>query len=420
MKIINDLKEKIKLLFYDSHLPEVQEGNIIWAKRYDNEKEMLSIPEGHREGPYVIIHKDKKKVYGLKCGSNPKDNIYTRVKLSKELYGLNKDTYVYTAKLVLLNKERYEHYINNIFQEDLDNIHKSMDIYKIRTGNKIDVYPPDKIIYDFTEGDIVKYKGKDYYIYSADLQYYYLMPIYRTTNGDIDINNRKYSFDFDEEKIMKIPLNEKLQIENITDMKKRKLIKLYRAKAILSMKEKNTLKRGKLINYKDNMYYIYGEYEQTFLVYDIHRQNNESLFEIIINGCKYYTSFEENALPKEMECKILQSASEIEMEEIKKAKKSIKKLEKTPKVKKESYYKIMKEGAIIMDTSFEKYVIIKRSGNTIYFVSLDENKNMYFYDLTQMQTDISFTEYMEKFKYMFIKKEYSDKELSLSKAYKLK
>ena len=46
-------------------------GDIIWAKRYKNEENMLSIPEGHREGPYVVIENRGNYLVCLYCSSHP-------------------------------------------------------------------------------------------------------------------------------------------------------------------------------------------------------------------------------------------------------------------------------------------------------------------------------------------------------------
>lgn len=53
--------DRIKLRFFDSKLPDLKAGDLVWAKRYNTEEEMLEIEEGHREGPYIVIYRDKKK-----------------------------------------------------------------------------------------------------------------------------------------------------------------------------------------------------------------------------------------------------------------------------------------------------------------------------------------------------------------------
>ena len=72
-------------------------GDIVWARRYRNEKEKNKIDKGHREGPCVVIKKDSNKVYVLNCTSNPHLEVKWKLifyPLSKLEYNLNKSTYI--------------------------------------------------------------------------------------------------------------------------------------------------------------------------------------------------------------------------------------------------------------------------------------------------------------------------------------
>ena len=66
MKLIKYIKE----LFYDSKLDFLNEKDIIWCKRYSTEEVKNKIDIGHRVGPFIVIYKKGKRVYGLECGSN--------------------------------------------------------------------------------------------------------------------------------------------------------------------------------------------------------------------------------------------------------------------------------------------------------------------------------------------------------------
>ena len=106
------------------------------------------------------------------------------------------------------------------------------------------------------------------------------------------------------------------------------------------------------------------------------------------------------------------------MKIIKKIKKTNKKSEKIPKIKVKPYYKNMTEGSIVIaDGTLDKYLIIKRIDNTIYFVSLDGNRNIYFYDLTGERPLISFSEKMNKLQFAFEKEKYTEEDISFSKSY---
>ena len=61
-------------------------GDIIWAKRYQNEKEKEKIMEGHQEGPYVVIKKTFFNVYALFCTSKYNNNNFTHIIPTRVLY----------------------------------------------------------------------------------------------------------------------------------------------------------------------------------------------------------------------------------------------------------------------------------------------------------------------------------------------
>lgn len=120
------LKETIKNIFFKSNLEFLNEGDVIWAKRYSNEKEKLDIKEGHRESPYIIIKKTKRKVYGVECttNNNTNKNIITKLPLSNRKYPFLKDCYANMEKVVLLNRERYVKKIGIIDEDDLEKIYR--------------------------------------------------------------------------------------------------------------------------------------------------------------------------------------------------------------------------------------------------------------------------------------------------------
>ena len=48
----------------NSKLSDIVEGDIIWARRYKNEKEKQAIPDGHREGPFIVLSNNGKELEG--------------------------------------------------------------------------------------------------------------------------------------------------------------------------------------------------------------------------------------------------------------------------------------------------------------------------------------------------------------------
>ena len=85
------------------------------------------------------------------------------------------------------------------------------------------------------------------------------------------------------------------------------------------MKLDKTIKRGCLVKYQDNYYYIFGEYQDTFLAYKIYLSDykDDSMLKIEINRWLYFTKFEEIKLTKANDLKMIRLAKEEETEKIK-------------------------------------------------------------------------------------------------------
>ena len=77
MKIIEFFKKLIKVK--NNELSFLKVDDIIWAKRYQSDEEKIKLDIGHQESPFVVIKKDKKKVYALQCTSNPHGKEYYRL-----------------------------------------------------------------------------------------------------------------------------------------------------------------------------------------------------------------------------------------------------------------------------------------------------------------------------------------------------
>lgn len=323
-----NIKNFFKRLFYNSNLDFLNEKDIIWAKRYDTEDEMLKIEEGHRESPYIVIYKRGKKVYALECTSNKSIKSLQLLKLEfkrKYKYNLKKDGYIFVGKLVLLNKERFLGKVGKIDDEDLNRIYKSIYLINKRYKNKkVKYFPKVKLKFYYEVGDIILYDNKMFYINKIDDDYYYGNQVYESNKGKrtIKINDISYSMNLEGNK--KISKNSKIKLLNITDKDIQENIQFFineqKKKKLTSKK----LGRGKLILLNNEYFYIYGEYQDNLLVYKIYldRTMNEEMSKIYIKKGRYYTLFEESEISKKEDIIILREATELEMDDIKKLKKS--------------------------------------------------------------------------------------------------
>ena len=319
IRIINTIKD----FFYNSHLDSLNIKDIILAKRYSTEEDKEKIEEGHQVGPYIVIYKKRKKVYGLECTSSDATSpplLILKYKRKND-YSLDKDGYILMNKIVLLNNSRYINKIGSIDDDDLERIYKYIYLIKKR----YELYKglsKRKLQFSFNVGDIILYKKKEYYINKIDNDYYYTYPVHISKKGNIvlRINNISYFFNFIKE--IKIKKKNRIKLLNIANEDMINNINQY----INSERNININKpcRGYLINYNNHYYYIYGEYQDYHLVYRIYldSERTKGMHRIIINKGIYYTLFEESKIKKTDNLTIYRKAKELEMIQIKKIRKS--------------------------------------------------------------------------------------------------
>ena len=389
-----------KLFFLDA-------GDIIWAKRYQNEEEKAKIKIGHQEGPYIVFKKTFFNVYGLFCTSKySSSNLY--YELAKEKYDFSKNSYIRLNDLTKLTKFQFIKKISKLEENDLNNLRKKVYCfwkYKYKQQNKI----INKLKFYFTVGDIVIYQNNLYYIFDMDKEFYYGYRIHIKLNckEPIIINDTYYSFDIGG--LKKIKKSEKLTIfdsietnrieiinNQINDYKKRKLDK--------------TIKRGCLIKCQDNYYYIFDEYQDTFLAYKIYLSNykDNSMLKIEINRGLYFTKFEEIKLAKSENLKMVRLAKEEEIEKIKNLKLNLKNEIKKLKIKSKPVmmYQNIKPRRIIVDNEQKNYLVITRKGNLIKCVELDNLDNVIeftleansFYEIGEMISNYAYQNVIIKLK----------------------
>lgn len=304
MSFNNKLKNKLisnKLFFLNV-------GDIVWCKRYKNELDKINIPEGHREGPYVILKKTNKYTYGIYCTSkNNNCEEYIEIK-SKDL---KKKTYI---KTLCMERLTFDQYIKNI--SSLDDITLNY-IKSILLKSKLKNLKIFKCKYSL--GNIISLNNKLFYIYKKEKKKIYAFPIDKSekSKNPIFINDKKYSFNFEGSKI----INKKDKIKFIETSKSIEYI-LY--KNLLHIKnKKDIVKRGDIIKYKENYYYIYGEEGYDWLVYDINEEIKKHWL-ISVSNKLYYTNYIKNKIRKSLNIEKVLSAKESEMDYIRDLRKALK------------------------------------------------------------------------------------------------
>lgn len=402
----------IKKIFYNSKLDFLDVGDIVLAKRYETEEEMLKIEEGHRVSPYIVIRKRFKRVYALECTTSKKINYPGLKKIEfkkKNGYNISKNAYIYVGKLELLNKNRFLNKLGKIDKEDKNRIYKSIYLVN-KIYYKVNDINAKRLKFYYEVGDIIKYNKQDFYIYEIDKSYYYLIQVHATRKGIYKINGISYSINFNG--IKKIPIKSKVKLINITDNDMKKYVDRYLYENMNKNNNSNVLCRGKLIKYENNFYYIYGEYQDKLLLYKVYldKYAKSDMTEIYIKRGYYYTYFEECEIKNNLDVEVFRKASVLEMDNIKKLKNFIKKENKEVKVNEKIIYKDYKAGYIMMNDDMDRYIIIKRRVNTIVYMPLDDLEDVREYTFSDgCVFDYSVLDKMDKYKYEKILKDYNER-----------
>lgn len=398
MKFLKNLKQ----LFFHSHLSKLKVGDIILARRYHNDEEKNNILEGHRESPFIIIKKTLFKVYALECSSilGNVSSPLLKLKIMSNKYKIKKDSYVYLGRLDLLDKTRFITKIDSLDDLDLNRIYKG--IYLVCKYIKTIKLPNFKFTYDI--GDIVEYNQKLYYIHNKDDLNYYVW-IVKEAKKDLNtvlINHKNYYFYTNKTSISKL---DSLILVNMADDRMQEVIYAKYQKLVKELKNRGIVNRGKLIVVNGSYYYIYGEYQNYFLVYKIYLKFSSEYFKIEIHGGYYYTLFEEMMIKKNDEIKIKRVATDIEMDNIKNYRKLLKiKSKKNIEV---TMFKKLKIGYIVIDTySLNQYIIVDRGPDFLVLSSFDE-LNFYFFNLHN-SSHFEVVESYDRFQFAKLK-EYYDK-----------
>ena len=386
---------------YFNKLSFLNVGDVIWAERYKNEQEKAKIAIGHQEGPFVVIKKTFFSVYVLPCTSNIKNikainNFY---QLDDKKYHLNKTSYVRLNIWEKMTKNRLIKILTKLDDEDLNLLLKKCYCFGENKQNKI----IRNLKYQITSGDLIKYHNQLYYLFKIKDGFYYCHLIHqKTSKNAIKINDTYYAMDFYVAK--KIKIKEKITIFDSCEIKDRikinNLIEEYK-----NIRNDKTIKRGCLVKDNDNYCYIYGEYQNNFLAYQISliKENNNQI-KVTINKGFYYTDFKEKTIPKSETLKILRMAKEEEIDEIKKLKTNFKTtLKKENKI---IFHKKIKPKTIIIDDTETRYLVLKRYNNMIKCVKWDnldeiiqlELKSHVPYEIIETISDYAYFNIMTKLK----------------------
>jgi len=298
-----------------SILDDIIVGDIIWAKRYSTEEEKNNIPEGHREGPFIVIAKTDKGIYASQGTSVDHDEESHYFEIEKEDYNLYKDTIFRLKYFKLIDNKSIIKLLGHLNHKDEERLYKEL---KKLYGIIIQEIDSNEFVLPFQMGDVIIYKDRQFVIMNVNEELTIL-----------DINNIKLKEKLDIEKINKLDCSKILKINKNSNIKFRGSISDKVLSRIIKNKDAyfkyledlKILQRGSIIENKNKYYYIFGEECQEWMTFELKKSGFN---EIKINNNIYFTDFKEVRLSKKNDYNILYLCNEEEKDNIKSLKKEYK------------------------------------------------------------------------------------------------
>ena len=312
-------------------LPNLKEGDIIWAKRYSKEDIRQNIDLEHQESPFIVIYKDEKNTsFCLECSSK-EDTIYSNIiELSKIKYKgiLFKDTYVKLKPDVEMTSYRYLRKIGRLANDDFNLLKKTLFLLMTdEETSKLFSFSKNDLHYYIDSGDLIRRGGNTYLVgYREEDTLFAYRVIKNEVYYDITIDNIPYKIRYDIKK-------------RIDALEKYTLLGIYhKFKAYYTSKKNrgyNIAEIGDLIKINNELYLVHGKYREYLVVIRIY-QNIKGIkintYSISIDNTIYKTGYEFYLLNSGNEYNIISNILEFEICEYTE---KLKRLHITPKLSKE-------------------------------------------------------------------------------------
>lgn len=330
-KLINKIFKKDNNDISEDLFSQIEEGSIVYAKRDINDEDRRI--DGHDIGPFLIIKKEKNHLLGLYITSKKKDTSY--YKWAKISFNDKVNSYVYTTASHIITKDNYVNNWGKLNNESFNYLKKHIYLNRF---SQID--GKDSINIYYSQGDVVMYKGKYFYIQSRDNENIYTYEVYLSTNDkySLKIRNNKYLIQYDKkntfnikdltsfELVDTIEKETSVDIENAKEkLLQQKIEENIQSKIIKDNKninDNNVISRGCIVHYKTKNYYIYGEYKDKWLVYEL---NDDGLYSFQLSGEEYKSNLENEEILMKEKLNFILRANKMEINAIKKLKKPKKK-----------------------------------------------------------------------------------------------
>ena len=278
--------------FIKDILPSLHIGDIIYAYRYDNEKEKSSMKKGHDSGPYVVIGFDNKKIIGAPLTSSESEKKSIQVGNDMKLFSRNKNSYMSLSKIKTIDSKSFINIAHKrLNSNDLKKIKKIINFNQVHyydNGKK--KFLIKKLNVNFEEGDMAFIKS-DIGLIGIVLSKmkdnkYVLVPSsgYKRNNNHMDLSHIRIDFS----KTKEIEENS-LHYLNTLDRQQFSMIKKNYYQYLKDSIETNKNKTGTVIylnNNKGKKYLIVDEKKDTYVIVPLE--------DLIINNTLKYKEVSKN------------------------------------------------------------------------------------------------------------------------------
>lgn len=376
---------------YDALYNQIKVGDIIWAKRYQNEIEKESIPEGHREGPFIVLKKENGKLISIKGTSVVPNEEYIDMDfyLNNDGYNLDKETYFKLNKLYFINEYSFISHMDKLKEKDKNklflHIKSSKKVYYVGKWETIDFNFPIQV------GDIVNYDHQSFIVLDNNDKNIICVPLKNhldyKNNTNLEVTN---FINIDFSKSISLEINSDIKYVNTVNNKCLQNILTLFQKYINNCKNMQTTQRGSII-FKDNKYYyIYGEEGQDWLVFEINKKGSQNASQLEIGNTKYHTNFEESKISKKDSFTNIYLCLDEEKDKIKNIRKKYKDLKKKIETNGVLNYVRFGVGDIIQSINYKnkRYIIIKICKKTYECLCIEEIINGIYDPVLLMKTDV--------------------------------
>lgn len=373
-KIPNIVNEKIIL---EKEVPQIilqdiNIGDIIWAKRYQDEAEKESIKEGHQEGPFIVLGRTNQYlICSTGTSVEPDENRLEKYfDLMNKGYKLTKETYFKLFFLVKIDDYSFIKKLDTLKEQDKIKLFKKLKQRNLNRYNLNGEWIYFKL--PLYSGDIIKNKDKKYIIIDVKENQLFCVPL-NTSYKKLKYNLQfKYFKNLDYSKLVCIDDSGKFKTINSVEDNVLLYVLKKQKEYIEYCENQKIPQRGSVILKNNEYYYIYGEESQKWLSFRIYKNCVDVCDNIIINNKKFCTKYEDIVLDKNENFKTVSLAQPIEMDNIKAKRKSYKKTKESEK----EYKNFFDIGDIVEYESIneERYIIIKKNKKTYDCLSIKEIK----------------------------------------------